>query len=186
MISVRSWAHARRKFHDTLKATNSKLVAWVKGRIGKLYEVEKAAPAEARRMLRQEQSLPILAQIREELLKHESRAQGELKKAINYTLRAFDALQRFAFDGRLEIDNNPVERCMRLIALAKKNSIGAGSHEAAKTWAIYFTLIESARLNRINPRAYLSWVVGEIERTAGDLDYSLLMPWHCPIGKIED
>lgn len=82
-----------------------------------------------------------------ELLRAEGRAHGELKKAVNYTLNAFDALRRFIFDGRLEIDNNPIERCMRLIALAKKNSIGAGLHDAAQVWAIFYTLIESARLN---------------------------------------
>lgn len=75
---------------------------------------------------------------------------------------------------------------MRLIALAKKNSLGAGSHEAAQVWATYYTLIESARLNRVNPRAYLNWVVEEIERTAGEIDYSLLMPWHCPVGRLDD
>lgn len=143
-------------------------------------------PAAALAALRRAKSLPIIGEIRTELARHEARAQGELKKAINYTLRAFDALERFAFDGRLEIDNNPVDRCMRLIALAKKNSLFAGTHEAAGAWAVYYSLIESARLNRLNPRAYLNWVVGEIERSGGDVDHSLLLPWHCPVGKIGD
>lgn len=189
MVSVRCWAHARRKFHETVKATDSRLAAWVKKRINTLYKIEKTAaglPAAAREAIRQEKSLPVLGEIRSELAKYEAQAQGELKKAIGYTMNAFDALQRFVFDGRLEIDNNPVERCMRLIALAKKNSLGAGSHEAAQVWATYYTLIESARLNRVNPRAYLNWVVEEIERTAGEIDYSLLMPWHCPVGRLDD
>lgn len=75
---------------------------------------------------------------------------------------------------------------MRLIALAKKNSIGAGSHEAAQVWAIFYTLIESARLNRVNPRAYLNWVVEDIERSGGEIDYATLMPWHCPVGRLDD
>lgn len=189
MAAVRCWAHARRKFHETIKATDSKLAKWVRARIDRLYRIESmiaGQPAAAREAVRQMQSLPLLVEIRAELLKHEARAHGELKKAITYTLNAFDALQRFAFDGRVEIDNNPVERCMRLIALAKKNSIGAGSHEAAQAWATYYTLIESARLNRINPRAYLNWVVGEIERTQGEIDHATLMPWHCPVGRLED
>jgi transposase len=62
-----------------------------------------------------------------------SGAHGQLKKAVNYTLNAFDNLRRFVFDGRLEIDNNSIARCMRLIALAKKNSIGAGSREVAQS-----------------------------------------------------
>jgi len=157
--------------------------------IRKMYAVEKAArglPPEARTAMRQERTLPVLAEIRAELLKAEHGAQGTLKKAVNYTLKAFDALQRFAFDGRLEIDNNPIERCIRGIALTKKNSLFAGSHDAAQVWAVYYSLIESARLNRINPRSYLNWVVGEIERNQGDVDLSTLMPWHCPVGQIED
>lgn len=93
-------------------------------------------------------------------------------------------MKTIAFDGRLEIDNNPVERCIRGIALTKKNSLFAGNHETAKVWAIYYTLIESARLNSIDPRRYLSWVIGEIERTHGDIDYGALMPWHCPVGRL--
>lgn len=189
MTSVRCWAHARRKFHETLKATGSGLAGRVRKKINKLYKIEKTAaglPAEARLAIRQERSLPILDDIHAELLRAEGLAHGELKKAIGYTMNAFEALQRFVFDGRLEIDNNPIERCMRLIALAKKNSIGAGSHEAAEVWAIFYTLIESARLNRINPRAYLSWVVEEIERSGGEIDHGTLMPWHCPVGRLED
>ncbi|RWR05294.1 IS66 family transposase [Paenirhodobacter populi] len=189
MTSVRCWAHARRKFHEALKATGSSLAGRVRSKIKKLYKIEKTAsglPAEARLAIRQEQSLPILDDIRADLLRAEDQAHGELKKAINYTLNAFDALRCFVFDGRLEIDNNPIERCMRLIALAKKNSIGAGSHEAAKVWAIFYTLIESARLNRVNPRAYLNWVVEEIERSGGEIDHGLLMPWHCPVGRLDD
>lgn len=189
MTAVRCWAHARRRFHETLKATGSGLAGRVRTKISKLYKIEKTAaglPAEARLAIRQEQSLPILDEIHAELLKAEGRAHGELKKAINYTLNAFDALRRFVFDGRLEIDNNPIERCMRLIALTKKNSIGAGSHEAAQVWAIFYTLIESARLNRVNPRAYLNWVVEAIERSGGDIDHATLMPWHCPVGRLDD
>ncbi|HHX89374.1 MAG TPA: IS66 family transposase [Paracoccus sp.] len=189
MTSVRSWAHARRKFHEALKATGSGLAGRVRSKINKLYKIEKTAaglPAEARLAIRQEKSLPILDEIHAELLGAEGRAHGELKKAVNYTLNAFDALRRFVFDGRLEIDNNPIERCMRLIALAKKNSIGAGSHEAAEVWAIFYTLIESARLNRLNPRAYLHWVVEEIEHSGGEIDHATLMPWHCPVGRLDD
>lgn len=189
LVSARCWAHARRNFHEAFLATKSPLAKRIVQMIRKMYAVEKAArglPPEARTAMRQERTLPVLAEIRAELLKAESGAQGTLKKAVNYTLKAFDALQRFAFDGRLEIDNNPIERCIRGIALTKKNSLFAGSHDAAQVWAVYYSLIESARLNRINPRSYLNWVVGEIERNQGDVDLSTLMPWHCPVGQIED
>ncbi|MDR5654734.1 IS66 family transposase [Ruixingdingia sedimenti] len=112
--------------------------------------------------------------------------QQSLKKAINYALKAFEPLQRFIFDGRIEIDNNAVERCMRGIALTKKNSLFAGNNEAAKVWAIYCSLIESARLNGVNPRRYLNWVVEQIEANKGDVDYRSLLPWHCPVGRTEN
>ena len=189
LVSARCWAHARRAFFEAFLATKSKLSEKIVRMIRKMYAVEKAArglPAEVRLAMRQDKTLPILAEIRSELVKAEPKVQGSVKKAVSYTLNAFDALQRFAFDGRLEIDNNPVERCIRGIALTKKNSLFAGNHEAGQVWAIFYSLIESACLNRINPRSYLKWVVGEIERHRGDVDHAMLMPWHCPVGKIED
>ena len=184
---VRCWAHARRKFHEAHIATKSPLAARIVKLIKKMYKVEAAIsglPPEEREAQRKEKSLPVLNEIHAELTRNEDLADGALKRAINYTLKAFDGLRRFIFDGRLEIDNNAVERRIRGIALTKKNSLFAGNHDAAKVWATYYTLIESARLNSVNPRSYLSWVIGEIERTHGDVDYGTLMPWHCPIGHI--
>ncbi len=55
----------------------------------------------------------------------------------------------------------------------------------AEVWAIFFTLIETCKLNKINPRRYLNWAAGEIERNFGEVDYAMLLPWHCPVGRIE-
>jgi len=154
----------------------------------KMYLVEEAASglsADSRLILRREKTRPILQAIWDELIKHEPSAQGLLRSAINYVLKARDALTYFVEDGRLEIDNNPVERCIRGIAITKKNSLFAGTHKMAEVWATYFTLIETCKLNRIDPRRYLLWATGEIERTRGDIDYALLTPWLCPVGKIE-
>nr|WP_276612536.1 transposase [Pseudorhodobacter turbinis] len=189
LTSVRCLAHARRKFFETSLATGSPLAHRAVQMFRKMYAVEKAAhglPPADREALRQKYSLPILDQLHSELLENRDEAHGGLRTAINYTLKAFDSLRHFIFDGKLEIDNNPVERCIRGIALTKKNSLFAGTHEAADVWAIYYSLIESARLNKINARSYVNWVVGEIERTRGEIDYSLLMPWHCPNGHIEN
>ena len=187
--SARCWAHARRNFFEAHLATKSPLANKIVKLIRKMYAVEKVArglPPDEREKLRQEQSLPVLTEIRSELVKSAPKAQGLLKKAIDYTLKAFEALQRFIFDGRIEIDNNAIERCIRGIALTKKNSLFAGNHEAAKTWAIYYSLIESSRLNGINPRSYLNWVVEQIECRKGDVDYGSLLPWNCPVGRIEN
>lgn len=113
----------------------------------------------------------------------QSLAAGYLATAINYALGAMNDLKRFVFDGRLEIDNNPVERCIRGIAVTRKNSLWAGSIPSAEAWAIYFTLIESAKLNGVDPMAYLQWAGHEIDRHKCKLDYSTLMPWLCPIGR---
>lgn len=189
LMPVRCNAHARRKFFEAHLATKSKLAVKVVQMYRKMYAVEKAAkglPPKEREQLRLEKTLPILTELKAILTKHQDDATGKLKTAINYTLNAFDGLQRFVFDGRLEIDNNAVERCIRGIALTKKNSLFAGNHEAAEVWATYYSLIESARLNKVNPRSYLNWVVQEIERNRGELDYGQLMPWHCPVGRIDD
>ena len=151
-----------------------------------MYGVERAAKGlapEARAALRQKESLPRLNEIYAELVKHQPHAEGKVKEAINYTLKAFEALRSFIFDGRLEIDNNFIERNIRGIALTKKNSLFAGNDITADVWAIYFSLIQSAHLNNVDPRRYLNWVVQEIERQWDEeIDYSLLMPWNCPIG----
>ena len=189
LMSARCNAHARRKFFEAHLATKSNLAAKVVQMYRKLYAVEKAAkglPPAEREQLRLEKSLPILTELKAILTKHQDDATGKLKAAISYALNGFDGLQRFVFDGRLEIDNNAVERCIRGIALTKKNSLFAGSHEAAEVWATYYSLIESARLNKVNPRSYLNWLVQEIERTRGEIDYGQLMPWHCPVGRIDD
>ncbi|WP_458792291.1 IS66 family transposase [Yoonia sp. MH D7] len=152
LTSVRCSAHARRKFFEISLATASPLANRAVQMFRKMYAVEKVAygklPHE-REALRQKYSLPIVDQLHAELLKNRDKAQGGLRLAINYTLNSFDSLRHFIFDGKLEIDNNPVERCIRGIALTKKNSLFAGTHEAADVWAIYYSLIESARLKEV-------------------------------------
>ncbi|WP_102226379.1 IS66 family transposase [Acidimangrovimonas sediminis] len=108
---VRCWAHARRKFHEAKIATKSPLAARIVKLIKKMYKVEAAIsglPPEERAAQRQQKSLPILNDIHAKLAQNKDLAAGALKQAINYTLKAFDGLQRFIFDGRLEIDNNPL------------------------------------------------------------------------------
>ncbi len=112
-------------------------------------------------------------------------SQGGLKGAINYCLNAFEELTQFVQDGRIEIDNNPVERSIRPITLTRKNSLFVGREEHGRTWAVFFTLIQTCKLNRIDPRRYLNWVANHIERTGGDIDPDLLLPWKCPIGQIK-
>lgn len=189
LASVRCWAHVRRKFLETWKATKSSFAKRIVSEIRKLYSIERAAKClspELRVALRQKNSAPVVDEIFVVLNTNQDAANGKLKSAIEYTLKAANGLRLFTIDGRLEMDNNPVERCIRGIALTKKNSLFVGNDCAGDVWATYFSIIESARLNRIDPRAYLSWVAAEIERSRGEVDPEALLPWLCPNGRLED
>jgi hypothetical protein len=179
---ARCMAHARRKFTDSQKAAPSTLAKRVIKGLKAVYEVEErvyGCPPEERQALRLAEALPVLEKIRADLLRVQpDLAKGSLKTAVNYFLSGWEDLTRYVYDGRLAIDNNPVERCMRGIALSKKNSLFAGNLMAAKNWAIFYSLIETARLNGVDPFRYLSWVIDQIEKGRELTDYSQLMPWH--------
>lgn len=187
LVSVRCMAHARRKFRDLPDTGRKDLRFRVLDRLKKIYAVEaeiRGEPAPVREAVRQARSLPVLLAMRSDLQDCVEVAQGVTANAIRYMLNGFEALTRFVFDGRLEIDSNGIERCIRPVALTKKNALFAGSHEAASVWAVYYTLFETARLNGVNPRAYLNWVVERIESDREAVDYSTLFPWLCPVGRI--
>jgi hypothetical protein len=86
----------------------------------------------------------------------------KLAEAIRYTLARWDGLTRFLDDGRIEIDSNIVERSIRPIALNRKNALFAGSDGGAEHWAVVASLIETCKLNAINPQAYLTDVLTKI------------------------
>ena len=185
---VRCWAHARRKFIEANRKSPSKFAKWVLKQIKAIYMIEREADyrlPEERLAMRLSKSAPILAEIKLRLEEVEPDSQGGLKGAINYCLNAFEELTQFVQDGRIEIDNNPVERSIRPITLTRKNSLFVGREEHGRTWAVFFTLIQTCKLNRIDPRRYLNWVANHIERTGGDIDPDLLLPWKCPIGQIK-
>jgi hypothetical protein len=112
-------------------------------------------------------------------------SQGGLRGAINYGLNALKELTQFVQDGRIEIDNNSVGRSIRPITRTRKSSLFVGREEHGRTWAIFFTLIQTCKLNQIDPLRYLNWVTNQIERTRGDVDPDLLMPWMCPVGQVK-
>ncbi len=101
-----------------------------------------------------------------------------LADAIRYALARWTALCRFLEDGRIELDNNVVERAIRPIALGRKNHLFAGSDGGGHRWAVVASLIASAKLNDIDPYAYLSDV---LQRMANGHPASLLdqlLPWN--------
>lgn len=185
---VRCWAHARRKFIEANKKSPSKFAKWVLRQIKAIYMIEREAdyrPPEERAAIRMSKSAPILAEMKLRLEEAEPDSQGGLKGAINYCLNAFEELSQFVQDGRIEADNNPVERSIRPVTLTRKTSLFVGREQHGQTWAIFFTLVQTCKLNRIDPRRYLNWVANQIERAGGDIDPDLLLPWNCPIGQVK-
>jgi transposase len=123
-------------------------------RIGELYRIEaelRGLAAEARLAGRQEQSSPLIANMLTWLTHHRSRVAGKspLGEALAYMAKYWDGLCNFLADGRIEIDNNTVERTIRPIALNRKNSLFAGHDAGAENWATIASLIETCKLNAV-------------------------------------
>jgi transposase len=154
------FAHARRKFFDLHQANHSPMAQEALQRIGRLYEIERQArdlSIEARQQLRQERAVPELDALHRWLI--QARAQtangGGSAKALDYTLKRWPALIRYAKTGHLPIDNNPIENTLRPIAVGKKNWLFAGSERAGKRAAAIQTLLGTAKLNGLDPAAWL-------------------------------
>jgi transposase len=159
-VELGCWAHARRKFFDLHQANQSPMALEALRRIGKLYTIEAQAKElgiEARQQLRQETSQPALNALHDWLLNTRiSTANGGASaKAMDYTLKRWPALVRYAKTGHLPIDNNPVENSIRPIALGKKNWLFTGSERAGRRAAAIQTLLGTAKLNGLNPAQWL-------------------------------
>jgi transposase len=177
------WAHARRKFYEVHEATGSPVAAEALRRIAELYAVEAAIRGQksgVRHRTRQGRSLPLLATMKVwlELQINRVPPRSGLAEAIRYALVRWDALCLFLSDGRIELDNNIVERAIRPIALGRKNHLFAGSDGGAARWAVIASLLATAKLNNIEPFAYLRDV---LERLSGGHPMSRLddlLPWN--------
>lgn len=99
---------------------------------------------------------------------------------VGYVLRRWDGFTRFLDDGRIEIDNNVVERAIRPLALGRKNHLFAGSDGGAEHWAILASLIETCKLNAVDPAAYFNDVITGIVQGHPQSQISQLMPWEYP------
>ncbi len=152
--------HARRNFVKVHKTTNSPFAREVIERIGAVYAIEegiRGLAADERRAARQAETKPLMAALkaRLEAVKDGISRQSTLIKAIDYMLERWEGLTAFLNDGRLEPDTNTVERSIRPIAIGKKNSLFSGDEGGGETWAILSSLLNTARLNGVDPEAYL-------------------------------
>src|SRR5438128_3744869 len=167
VTEVACWAHVRRKFYDIHVTSNAPIAREALQRIGQLFDVERAAmgrPPEQRRFLRQRLARPIMDDLAAFLDASLATISGrnELAKAIRYARSRWTALTRYLGDGTLEISNNAAERAIRPLALGRKNYLFAGSDAGGERAAAVYTLVESAKLNGLDPEAYLREVLGRI------------------------
>lgn len=161
------WAHVRRKFYDLQQAHASPVAAEAMARIGQLYGIEseiRGRPPDERRQIRQARARPVLDSLQQwlqaNLVKLSRRS--EAAAAIRYALGRWPALTRYCEDGGLEIDNNAAERALRAVALGRKNYLFAGSDAGGERAAAIYSLIGSAKLNELDPEAYLREVLARI------------------------
>ena len=177
------WSHMRRHFYDQYVSDKSPLAAEVLVRVRALYAIEaeiRGHSAEHRRAVRQERSRPIVDALHGWLQDQVKRVSGpsDLAKAMRYAIRHWPGLLLFLDDGRVEMDTNVVERAIRPNTLTRKNALFAGSDGGAKHWALAMTLIQTAKLNGVDPMAWLTDVLERIvsKRTKAH-ELHTLLPW---------
>lgn len=174
-------AHVRRKFVDIFQSKGSQIAEEAIRRIALLYAVEKAArgePPNERVTLRQRDAKPVFDDLEIWLAAQLNRISGksDLAKAIRYALGRMKKMRGYLENGFLELDNNCAERSIRCVALGRKNYLFVGSEGGGKAAAIAYTLIETAKLNNVDPQAWLTWVLGQMaDHKINRLDE--LMPW---------
>jgi transposase len=161
------WSHVRRRFYEIQVATPAPIASEALVRIAALYAIEaeiRGLTADERRQARQLRTKPLFDALRAWLDAKLAAVSGKstIAEAIRYGLSRWDGLARFLDDGRIEIDSNVVERSMRPIALGRKNHLFAGSDGGGVHWAVIASLIETCKMNDVDPQAYLCDVLTKI------------------------
>jgi transposase len=177
------WAHARRKLHEVAQSGTAPIAEEGLKQIAALYRIEKdirGLSAEARLAIRQDRSTPLIAAFETWLNANRTRvsAKAPLGEALKYIAKYWDGLCLFLADGRIEMDNNVVERTIRPIALNRKNALFAGHDAGATNWGVIASLIETCKINAVDPHAYLADTLTAIVNGHKQSDIDALLPWN--------
>ncbi|MBM2082097.1 MULTISPECIES: IS66 family transposase [Roseobacteraceae] len=177
------WAHARRKLFELTKNSAAPIAQEGLRQITSLYRVEaqiRSLPASQRLAVRQDKSAPMVADFKTWL--EQARAQVSAKsptgEALKYIAKYWDGLILFLTDGRIEMDNNTVERTIRPIAIGRKNSLFAGHEAGAQNWAVLASLCETCKLNGMEPHGYLTQTLTAIVNGHRQSQINELLPWN--------
>lgn len=176
------WAHWRRRFYEIAKASPAPIAEEALGRIAALYAIEdqiRGFDPQLRAAVRRAQSKPLVDALKSWLETALARVSGKsvVAAAIRYGFKHWDGLVRFIDDGRIEMDTNAVERAMRPVALTRKNALFAGCDEGAANWACIASLVETCKLNEVDPQAYFTDVLTKLVKLWPASRIDELMPW---------
>jgi transposase len=177
------WAHARRKLYEVAQTGTTPIADEGLKQIAALYRIEKDIrgqnPAD-RLAVRKTRSKPVVDDFEAWLTLGRARvsAKSPLGEALRYIAKYWDGLCLFLTDGRIELDSNAVERTIRPIALNRKNALFAGHDAGAQNWAIIASLIETCKLNAVDPYAWLTDTLTAIVGGHKQSDIDALLPWN--------
>jgi len=177
------WSHARRKLREVFDRDGSEIAAEGLRRIAEFYQIEaeiRGTSPGQRLSARQARTAPLIESFGEWLAEARSRvsAKSRLGEKLGYIHRHWDGLQTFLTDGRVEIDSNGVENLVRPIALNRKNALFAGHDEGGKAWGRIASLIETAKINGVEPFTYLRATLEAIVGGHSNARLDDLLPWN--------
>jgi len=177
------WAHARRKLYDLTHNNVAPIAEEGLKQIAALYRIEaqvRGTSVDERMALRQTKSAPKIAIFKTWLDQARGQVSGKSPtgEALKYIAKYWGGLILFLTDGRVEIDSNAVERTIRPIALQRKNALFAGHDAGAQNWAMFASLIETCKLNLVEPHSYLTGVLTAIINGHKQKDIDQLLPWN--------
>ncbi|WP_026988935.1 IS66 family transposase [Fodinicurvata sediminis] len=185
LVLAHCWAHARRKLKEVHERDGSPVASEGLQQIAAFYHIEaeiRGLSPEARLAARQARTAPLMAEFEQWLAAQRARLSGKsrLGEKLAYISKHWEGLQCFLQDGRVEIDSNAVENRIRPLALNRKNALFAGHHEGARNWGIIASLIETARMNDLEPFAWLKATLEDIARGHPQARLDDLLPWPAP------